>query len=518
MGLLDRFLRLIRLFTDKMRYAPKRWRKGELTCKQVRLMAKLGGFYKLLFRWKGSVYKLLWREALMFSFLYAMVSVIYRYVLGDAQKRAFEDFCIYAEEFTSMMPISFVLGFYVSIIVQRWWDQFLSIPWPDKLAYDIAANVYGDDEEGRLLRRTMIRYINLGALLTFCTISKSVKKRFPTIDYIVDAGFMTEHEKRVYEDIPSPHPKHWLPCAWFINLVRKAVDDDRIKSAPAAKTIVDDLNQFHDHCDDLYGFDWVTIPLVYTQVVTIAVYTFFGACLFGRQYLDLKGTDKGLVSTADIQRYNVDYYIPAFTLLQFLFYFGWLKVAENLMNPFGEDDDDFEMNWVVDRNLQVSYLIVDHVFSMQMPLEKDKYWDNLTPDLPYTKIAFKSKTDPWMGSAYRVRMTESDKSIVTNTKKKKDMHFESENNYLRRRNNALERSEDEEDEEMGGCKEYGREASSPILQRHHSNEHLEDTAETRYPRRTSNTSGSPSKVVADFDVVEDNKQDIHGCTVTVTNL
>jgi hypothetical protein len=45
--------------------------------------------------------------------------------------------------------------------------------------------------------------------------------------------------------------------------------------------------------------------------------------------------------------------------LKFLFYFGWLKVAESLYNPFGDDDEDFEMNELVDRHLETVRTLVD---------------------------------------------------------------------------------------------------------------------------------------------------------------
>ena len=48
-----------------------------------------------------------------------------------------------------------------------------------------------------------------------------------------------------------------------------------------------------------------------------------------------------------------DMMIPVHTLVELLCYMGWIKVAETLLNPFGDDDEDFNVNYLIDRNLQV---------------------------------------------------------------------------------------------------------------------------------------------------------------------
>ena len=84
---------------------------------------------------------------------------------------------------------------------------------------------------------------------------------------------------------------------------------------------------------------------------------------------------------------TIDYVIPVFTILQFIFYFGWLKVAEAIMNPYGEDDDDFDMNWLVDRNLQVGYCIVEDVGQYPPTPVKDIHWYNIYNHILYFIIS-----------------------------------------------------------------------------------------------------------------------------------
>ncbi|XP_045144816.1 bestrophin-3 [Echinops telfairi] len=357
------------------------------------------GFHRLLLKWRGSIYKLLYREFIVFAILYTAISLVYRLLLTGAQKRYFEKLSIYCDRYAEQIPVTFVLGFYVTLVVNRWWNQFVNLPWPDRLMFLISSSVHGSDEYGRLLRRTMMRYVNLTSLLIFRSVSTAVYKRFPTMDHVVEAGFLTTDERKLFDHLKSPHLKYWVPFIWFGNLATKARNEGRIRDSVDLQSLMTEMNRYRSWCSLLFGYDWVGIPLVYTQVVTLAVYTFFFACLIGRQFLD---------PTQGYAGHDLDLYIPVFTLLQFFFYAGWLKVAEQLINPFGEDDDDFETNWCIDRNLQVSLLAVDEMHMNLPKLKKDIYWDDSAARPPYTLAAADYCIPSFLGSTVQMGLSGSE--------------------------------------------------------------------------------------------------------------
>ena len=108
---------------------------------------------------------------------------------------------------------------------------------------------------------------------------------------------------------------------------------------------------------------------------------------------------------------RLDLFYPFFLTIQFAFYFGWLKVAETLINPFGEDDDDFELNRLIDRHCQVGYMIVEHEETPE--LLQDKYWDLTIPkDIPYTIAAEKYKADEYVGSAEATLLVKESEKVA----------------------------------------------------------------------------------------------------------
>ncbi|KAJ1372056.1 hypothetical protein KIN20_034116 [Parelaphostrongylus tenuis] len=315
------------------------------------------------------------------------LSGLHRIFLSSTDRqRIFEDICIFFDQHSTFIPVTFMLGFYVTAVFNRWWQVFGNIGWIDQPSLQITMSIRGDDERSKILRRTCIRYLVVMEALVFRDISTSVRSRFPTPRHLVTSGLMTEREFEEYEAVVSPHAKYWLPIQWLYSLITLAKDESRIKGEHIYVALVEQIAQYRVKLVRLVLFDWVPVPLVYTQVVHLAVYSYFLVALFGRQYLDRDAVKK-----------SINIYVPIMTILQFTFIVGWLKVAEVLLNPLGEDDDDFECNWIIDRNLQLGFS-VEECYNNYPPIDRDSFWTDTNPEPLYTATSAMRPANPQIGS------------------------------------------------------------------------------------------------------------------------
>lgn len=348
------------------------------------------GFWHLMFQWRGNVLKLIFHDYLAFIIVYMTINSVYRFYLYERAKECgkredcyaelgrqwFELFCVHCGRFKDMIPVAFLTGFYVSEVVKRYWDQFMSLPVPDMLALKLVSFVPGNDEFTRNLRLTVIRYINLSSILAFRLVSKKVFRRFPSYQSLVEANLLLPHEVRClrYADNRTPHESTWIPILWSLRQLETSRSEGKIRIGdPVWASLITSFEYIENNNRRVLNHGWVNFPIAYAQVATLSVYAYFFYSIFGAQYLipqegvldtktfpNITTTAKAFFATTDPMNLHTPYlYFPFFSSFEFIGYMGWIKVAETLLNPFGDDDEDFQINYLIDRNFHVSCMIVD---------------------------------------------------------------------------------------------------------------------------------------------------------------
>lgn len=96
------------------------------------------GFTRNLFRWKGSVWKAIFKEFLVFVTLYVVIGLYYRFIFDEYKKRRFEALAREYARYAQLLPMKSMLAFYVNQVFQRWKDQLEHIAWSEKLALQVS--------------------------------------------------------------------------------------------------------------------------------------------------------------------------------------------------------------------------------------------------------------------------------------------------------------------------------------------------------------------------------------------
>jgi hypothetical protein len=135
-----------------------------------------------------------------------------------AYRTTFEYLALTFDNYLTLIPLTFLLGFYIGEIVKRWWSQFFEfIVWPDDLVGEsvewivditvllqlshVCVVFSGNDVYSRRCRHAIARYVNLSSVLCWRDVSPKIRTRFPTIKSLVSAGLMTQAEHALYGKI-----------------------------------------------------------------------------------------------------------------------------------------------------------------------------------------------------------------------------------------------------------------------------------------------------------------------------
>ncbi|CAJ0575353.1 unnamed protein product, partial [Mesorhabditis spiculigera] len=361
-------------------------------------------FYRLLvFTWKSSIWKAVLPLLFVWLIIYHVISFVYRFALDEGQQRTFEHVVYFFRGKLVYVPLEFLLGYFVTIIYNRWKDLYLNIGFIDNVGLMTAEYVRGHGEMGRRIRRNIMRYCEVAQILLFRDISLRVRRRFPTLESIVAAGFLLPEELEQLEkyDDKNENPRQWVPLRWAQELCVEARHRGLIESDYYQQVVVNEIRTWKTNLEWLRNYDWTPFPMIYPTVVSLMVHVHFAVALIARQltFRDSKGTEL------------LDVYFPYMESLEFFFYMGWLKVSEVMLNPFGEDDDDWEGNALIDRNITMGLMIVDQGFNNPPSLKRDVFWDEHTPHLLYTEDSARMPQTRYAGSVSHINLVDLSKKV-----------------------------------------------------------------------------------------------------------
>ncbi|WKY05309.1 hypothetical protein Q1695_005932 [Nippostrongylus brasiliensis] len=300
-------------------------------------------FLRLLLLWRGSVWKHVLFELLLWSLGCISLAMIYLTFIKEGSPDH-GDYCkmlAHLQELPFKSTLSLLLGFTAQITMKRWMDVYWLLVWPENAALMFNA-WFRDDvltpQKARIVRHSVYRYLLLVYILVLRDVSIPVKNQFPTYNHLIEGNLLTEEELDLMEhaNIDPNYCRYWIPMLWVAQVIKKQYRSQMAKGRTAMDHVLYGklLARVRGTLGDILSYDWIPIPLAHTQTITFAVYC----------YLLVDGVLQHYPLCVYDNEWSVMGWVArfAFSLLLNTFYLGWLKCSLVMVNPFGLDDDDYE--------------------------------------------------------------------------------------------------------------------------------------------------------------------------------
>lgn len=248
--------------------------------------------------------------------------------------------------FDDWRPFVFIMGIYCSFSVKKVSDVTSFIPPTDKIANLVSFAV----KESRV-QRTIMRYVCSAIGMVFAVLSPMVQKRLSSSETNIKAKLEWQSQRiidRIRLKLLNVPSCHFMPLKWALHVINEAHERGEIESRYLGN-LVNEINSLHNQCDRLVSFKHENFSLGLTIAATAAVYSFF-----------VIGTIRYLWN-ALFQKYSVYILVSSLTVkfVLFLAFLLILRNAQQIVLPYNDQHDVFELNRILDEKLEVASFVLD---------------------------------------------------------------------------------------------------------------------------------------------------------------
>lgn len=308
-----------------------------------------GGCMSILLRWKGSIYKTIWKDLLVYYGLYYLITIIHNYVLDEDGKRAFVALAKYCLKNSNSINVMIMLTFFTTTALHRLFAMQTMIPGTAKVITFFVLSLKPNLPEGPIVVEQFARWTVLAWILTFRVVSKPLRTMFPDIISLQVAGIIKEKERLLLERVETERnktPRALMVIDWMLLLMKESSVHNRFAEKSNYLKAVEVVMTFKKGCGNTIKFATKNMPYALIQAVIIVVYTYGLVTLIARNVEE--------ASSCVFVEVIVNY-IPIIPSMQFFVFLVWLNFGRVAVNPFGTDDDDIDVTLLFKTHVQDSF-------------------------------------------------------------------------------------------------------------------------------------------------------------------
>ena len=254
--------------------------------------------------------------------------------------------------------LTFLIGFYVSFIVRNWWQQLKTFPVIDTLCISMGSFISIDSRykekdvqvqinrkrvSVKKFKKDIVRLFLLSWTMCFCRISTRLRRKFNTPLVFNSMRLLTRKE---YNKLKTKNVDGWLekwstPLLWankmICNVDKETKEDskeehlEKLVYIKETKDVGIALFKFKDALQQLSNQYYFKIPGLMHQVICTALYFFLCLGVLAGQGTVYHTEDK--LSLIGKLVFN----FPLYYCMKYILLVGWIKIAKDLQNPFGDD-------------------------------------------------------------------------------------------------------------------------------------------------------------------------------------